>query len=240
MRTTPRWSPAGIQEAGGSAGAKSYPVGTSTPSVCQHGAGRQPKRRLSPTRDDPGASDRRTTRSRCGRHRRRPCRIGRQACPTRLHEERLRVLGRRPLFAVEGINYTWDDVLAWAEARGTLGSLTERSRRGSASLRRAEELGARPSAEAVSAAAAGFRYGRGLLSAEQLSSWLSRWELSVADWGEYLERTSPSSTTSRHRARPRRRPTSSRPPRRSTSTSSARVSWSARPSPSPRIWHSPT
>ena len=103
--------------------------------------------------------------------------------------ERLRVLGRRPLFAVEGINYTWDDVLAWAEARGTLGSLTERSRRGSASLRRAEELGARPSTEAVSAAAAGFRYGRGLLSAEQLSSWLSRWELSVADWGEYLERT---------------------------------------------------
>jgi len=103
--------------------------------------------------------------------------------------ERLRILGRRPLFAVEGINYTWQDVLAWSDARGTLGSLSERSRRGFASLRRADELGTRPSSEAVSAAAAGFRYGRGLLSAEQLSSWLSRWELSVAEWGEYLERT---------------------------------------------------
>jgi hypothetical protein len=103
--------------------------------------------------------------------------------------QRLRILGRRPLFAVEGINYTWDDVLAWSEARGTLGALSERSRRGSASLRRADEAGTRPSSEAVSAAAATFRYGRGLLSAEQLSSWLSRWDLSVSEWGEYLERT---------------------------------------------------
>lgn len=103
--------------------------------------------------------------------------------------KRLRALGRRPLFSVEGMNYTWDDVLAWAEARGTLGSLRDRSRRGSDALRRAHELGIRPSSEAVSAAAASFRYGRGLLSAEQLAAWLSRWELSVAEWGEYLERT---------------------------------------------------
>jgi hypothetical protein len=103
--------------------------------------------------------------------------------------DRLRILGRRSLFAVEGINYTWDDVLVWAEARGTLGSLRERSRGGLACLRRAEELGGRPGSEAVSAAAAGFRYGRGLLSAEQLAEWLARWELTVAEWGEYLERT---------------------------------------------------
>jgi len=103
--------------------------------------------------------------------------------------ERLRILGRRALFSVEGINYTWDDVLAWADARGTLGSFCERSRRGFASLRRAEELGSRPASDAVSAAAASFRYGRGLLSAEQLSAWLARWELTVTEWGEYLERT---------------------------------------------------
>jgi hypothetical protein len=102
---------------------------------------------------------------------------------------RLRILGRRPLFAVEGINYTWQDVLAWSDARGTLSSFSERSRRGSLSLRRADEHGNRASSEAVSAAAASFRYGRGLLSAEQLSGWLSRWELSVTEWGEYLERT---------------------------------------------------
>jgi hypothetical protein len=102
---------------------------------------------------------------------------------------RLRILGRRPLFAVEGINYTWQDVLAWSEARGTLAALNERSRRGSVSLRRADELGSRPASEAVSAAAASFRYGRGLLSAEQLSGWLARWELTVTEWGEYLERT---------------------------------------------------
>jgi hypothetical protein len=103
--------------------------------------------------------------------------------------ERLRTLGRRSLFSVEGINYTWGDVLAWADARGTLRSLRERSARGNACLRQSQELGSRPSSEAVSAAAAGFRYGRGLLSAEQLSAWLARWELTVAEWGEYLERT---------------------------------------------------
>jgi hypothetical protein len=102
---------------------------------------------------------------------------------------RLRDLGRRPLLAVKGINYTWDDLLAWAAARGTLGSLQERTRQGVARLEQAEELGCRPSSEAVSAAASSFRYGRGLLSAEQLSSWLSRWGLTVAEWGEYLERT---------------------------------------------------
>ena len=102
---------------------------------------------------------------------------------------RLRDLGRRPLLAVKGINYTWDDVLAWAEARGALANLQNRTRSGVARFRHAVELGRRPGTEAVSAAAAGFRYGRNLLAADQLASWFERWELTVTEWGEYIERS---------------------------------------------------
>jgi hypothetical protein len=102
---------------------------------------------------------------------------------------RLRDLGRRPLLAVKGINFTWDDVLAWDEARGTLAGFQERTRSGVARFRRAAQTGSRPRADAVSTAAAGFRYGRNLLAADQLSAWLARWELTVAEWGEYIERS---------------------------------------------------
>jgi hypothetical protein len=102
--------------------------------------------------------------------------------------ERLAALGRRPLFSVEAMNYTWNDVLAWAGARGTLGPMRRTAHEGAALLRQAAENGQRPSQEALSAAAAAFRYERGLLSAEELSAWFTRWNLTVSEWGEHLER----------------------------------------------------
>jgi len=102
--------------------------------------------------------------------------------------ERLAVLGRRPLFSVEAMNYTWNDVLAWSDARGTLGPMRRSSHEGAALFRQAAESGQRPGNEAVSAEATAFRYARGLLSAEQLAAWFDRWNLTVTEWGEYLER----------------------------------------------------
>jgi hypothetical protein len=101
---------------------------------------------------------------------------------------RLAALGRRPLFSVEAMNYTWNDVLAWADARGTLGPMRRMSGDGVALLEQAAAREERPAPEAVSTAATAFRYERGLLSAEQLSAWFARWNLTVTEWGEHLER----------------------------------------------------
>jgi hypothetical protein len=93
------------------------------------------------------------------------------------------------LFAVEGVTYSWDDVLAWAAARGALEGLQRSSQEGLARARHAHERGGGVAQEAVSAAATRFRYQRRLLSAEELAAWFSRWGITVAEWGEYLERS---------------------------------------------------
>jgi hypothetical protein len=101
---------------------------------------------------------------------------------------RFRALADKPIFAVGEVTYTWQRVLDWAAARGSLDELRRRSRLGLL-------LGARPELKAglepaaVSAAATAFRRRRRLLSAEELDAWLARWELTVHEWGEHLERT---------------------------------------------------
>jgi hypothetical protein len=99
------------------------------------------------------------------------------------------LLGRRPLFTLEGITYSWSDALAWADARGALAGMFHRSWVGYELLRHAEEIEAKPAPDAVGSAATAFRYDHALLSAEQLAEWLTRWNLTVAEWGGYLERT---------------------------------------------------
>jgi hypothetical protein len=109
-----------------------------------------------------------------------------------LHESvrmsgRLAALSARPVFTVGESAYTWDDVLQWAVVAGTLDELRARTRRGLS-------LSARPDLKdgleqgAVSAAATNFRRARRLLSAEELDAWLAKWELTVNEWGEHLER----------------------------------------------------
>jgi len=102
---------------------------------------------------------------------------------------RLAALAPRPLFSVGGVAYCWDDVLAWAEARGSLGELQTTSRRGLACLRRAASLDDGVDQEALSAAATRFRYDHRLLSGEELAAWFARWEITVDEWGAYLERS---------------------------------------------------
>ena len=99
--------------------------------------------------------------------------------------EGLARLGDRPLFAVDGVVYGWSHVLE----RADLAALRATARRGVACIRRAEALADEPDEGTVQSAAARFRYGRGLLSAEELELWLGRWGLTVAEWGGYLGRS---------------------------------------------------
>jgi hypothetical protein len=101
--------------------------------------------------------------------------------------ERLAALGRRPVFSVDGAEYTWDDVLAWSAARGALEGLRRRVYLG-LTLAARREPGSLVDESAVNAAATEFRYDRGLLAAEELTAWLERWSLTVREWGEHLER----------------------------------------------------
>ena len=102
---------------------------------------------------------------------------------------RLAALGARRVFTVESVSYSWNDVLAWAAALGQLDELREVTVRGLVLARSAAELGDPLDAAARSAAANAFRYERRLLSAEELAAWLERWQLTVTEWGEHLERT---------------------------------------------------
>ncbi len=102
---------------------------------------------------------------------------------------RLVELGGRPLFSVEGVAYSWADVLAAASARGSLDQLQSRSRQGVALVRRSEALGDHLDADTVRTAAQDFRYERGLLSAEELEAWLSKWSLTVEEWTSFLKRS---------------------------------------------------
>jgi hypothetical protein len=98
--------------------------------------------------------------------------------------DRLVAIGSRPLFSVDGETHTWGDVLAHAEARGTLDELRRRARDGAARV----ALSGAPDSAEVSEAATRFRYARRLLSAEELEEWLARWQLTVAEWGDHLAR----------------------------------------------------
>ena len=102
--------------------------------------------------------------------------------------ERLRVLGRRPLLAVKGINYTGTTSSPGPKPEGRSGPCRT-VRRGSPACAEPRRSDCRPTRRRSAPPPQRFRYGRGLLSAEQLSSLALPLGAIVADWGEYLERT---------------------------------------------------
>lgn len=99
----------------------------------------------------------------------------------RVHE--LAGLVELPAFFVDDTAYSWGDVLLSAELRGTFARLTEETKLGVAAARRTTV-----EPEAVRAAAAQFRHGRGLLSAEELEAWLARWRIELGEWTEHVRR----------------------------------------------------
>ncbi len=101
----------------------------------------------------------------------------------------LAILGPRPLFSVEDVTYCWDDALASASALVSLEQLRHATRQGLEYVLRAEALQDSLDQASLTAAATSFRYERGLLSAEELEAWLERWDLTIAEWSAYLERS---------------------------------------------------
>jgi hypothetical protein len=77
----------------------------------------------------------------------------------------------RPVFEVGGRTVAWPEVVADAEARGSVSALARR-------------VGARGEGDdaATRAEAVAFRRARGLIAAEDLEAWLAHWGITTAEW----------------------------------------------------------
>lgn len=83
----------------------------------------------------------------------------------------------RPVFAFDGRDYTWTEVVDAAKAWGEWAEVERLAGR-----RRARGGADEPSAADVDTAAAEFRYARGLLSADEMQVWLEHWGLTLGEW----------------------------------------------------------
>jgi hypothetical protein len=91
-------------------------------------------------------------------------------------------------FSVSGTHYSWSDAAAAAVLRGDWASLEEQTRKSLALLAQAEATENGASEQELEAAAEEFRYGRDLVTAEEMEGWLDRRGLTVEDWMAYIER----------------------------------------------------
>jgi hypothetical protein len=94
----------------------------------------------------------------------------------------------RAVFAVGDRTYCWEDVVLAAKMRDDWDSFERDVRRGLACVAHVEEAGEGPSEEELEAAAGDFRYGRDLVSAEEMETWLDRRGLSLEEWMGYVLR----------------------------------------------------
>ena len=91
-------------------------------------------------------------------------------------------------FSVGEAPYSWSDAAVAAVLRGEWASLEAQTRRGLALVARAEATENAASEEELEAAAEEFRYGRDLVTAEEMEDWLDRHGLTLEDWMDYIER----------------------------------------------------
>lgn len=91
-------------------------------------------------------------------------------------------------FRVGEEQFTWGDVAADAQRRGTWTQLEQEIRLGISCRRRARDTGLDLPADHVEAAAATFRYDRKLVSAEDMEAWLKGRDLTVAEWMGWVRR----------------------------------------------------
>ncbi len=100
-----------------------------------------------------------------------------------------RQVGEKPLFKVGEAVYTWNDVVARARVTGHWEALEDDVRAGLAALRVLDARGEAPDEDDVEEAARAFRYGRGLLAADELDAWLVSCGLTTRAWEAYLRRS---------------------------------------------------
>ena len=94
----------------------------------------------------------------------------------------------RPVFALAGELFSWAEVVAAGRLYGCWRELEESTRCGIACDRRLAESSEQFPAQDVVDAMHRFRYARGLLAGEQLEQWLEQWQLTAAEWRDYLRR----------------------------------------------------
>jgi hypothetical protein len=86
------------------------------------------------------------------------------------------------MFTINETEFGWEEIVAAAESWGEWRSFFKQTRQTLACLRWAEEVGCPLNDGEVKAAATAFRYAHNLISAEEAQRWLSRWEMTIADW----------------------------------------------------------
>ncbi len=92
----------------------------------------------------------------------------------------------RPAFAVSNHTFVWREVLLAAQAWGTWGECEQAARDGLARLAAAEQGDAALGEDELRESERAFRAAHGLLSGEELETWLSRWQLDARAWRDYI------------------------------------------------------
>ena len=99
--------------------------------------------------------------------------------------------GRRILTA-GGTTYQWEDLVLCGHLWGDWPALRQRAAAGLACLARLDEFEEDDAdgleEQDIEAAAAEFRYARGLVAAQELEAWLDRWGLDTDAWWEWVQR----------------------------------------------------
>src|SRR5437762_2756621 len=98
------------------------------------------------------------------------------------------MLSAEHIFAVDGEEYGWCDVVVAAARNGAWATAERRARLGAASVEHAATTGDALARGALETAAREFRYARDLITAQSMEQWLARWGLSAKDWTAYLRR----------------------------------------------------
>src|ERR1700752_1140526 len=98
------------------------------------------------------------------------------------------MLSAERIFAVDGEEYGWCDVVVAAARNGAWATAERRARLGAACVEHAATTGDALAPGTLEAAAREFRYARDLVTAQSMEKWLSGWGLSVKDWTAHLRR----------------------------------------------------
>lgn len=93
------------------------------------------------------------------------------------------------VFAVDGEEYGWCEVVVAAARTGAWASAEQRARVGAAAVAHAAAIGDALAPGVLDAAARDFRYARDLLTAESLERWLGDRGLSAKEWSAFLHRS---------------------------------------------------
>jgi hypothetical protein len=103
-------------------------------------------------------------------------------------EGMVRVAGE-PVFTVADQLFSWSDVVVAAQLNGDWLELERATAQSLACLARLTAVGEELDGKKLAEAEVRFRRAYRLLSGEETVEWLTRWQLAVSDWRDYLRRT---------------------------------------------------